>query len=140
MKNFVICSAMALLFIVCQDSDERLKGPRVYITGGEQSIGSEIYVDGVKIGEMLERIYSGPESMVLEKGDKFAIGKQIINLEKDVKKEHQKYDYIRVPRGNHKFKFISKDGKILEKEIEIKSETYLGIDFHEMTIGGDDSP
>jgi hypothetical protein len=119
-RKTLIMSCMALLLVAsCSKS-------ALYISGDEEAIGAEIYVDGEKIGHLEKRVYAGStsknptvverekglqERLEIKPGDEFAGAE------------------IRVPSGKHKILFVSEAGKRLQKEIRIQGEQYIAVDF-----------
>jgi hypothetical protein len=126
-KEALVISFLALLLVAsCSRSS-------LYISGDEEAIGAEIYVDGEEVGYLEKRVYSGTTSknstvvkrekrlqelLEIRSGDEFAGAE------------------IKVPAGKYKIMFISKAGKRVQKEIRIQGEQYIAVDFEKMVIRG----
>lgn len=152
----VVLSLICILVIGCVGDEERMRGSRLYISGDSHSIGAEIHIDDQKVGIMEKRVYSGPSPTEEEikkqhemqrrlgipqtdppkPGDIFAIGVDIHVNSGEKQPEYGIYGDIRVPSGKHKILFVNKEGKRLEKQIEIKGENYIAVDFDKMIIQG----
>ena len=106
--------------------------PTIYISGDENAIGTEVYVDGEKIGLMNEYIYAGSDSK-----NEIIVNRERELLEKAQLKKGQKSSgiTIKLPRGKYNVQFVTKDGKILETEIIVKGgEMYGIVNFEKMQI------
>lgn len=145
-----------LLLAGCVRNEEAMQGSRLYISGDSQSVGADIYIDGKKVGVMKKRIYSGPDLTEeeikkqhesqrrfgvepispLKPGDVYAVGIDIRIINGEREPEYGVYSDIRVTNGKHEISFIDKEGKRLAKQIEIKGENYVAVDFSKMAIQG----
>jgi hypothetical protein len=50
--------------------------------------------------------------------------------------EYGVYSEIHISRGEHEFLIVTKEGKQLRKHLNVKTETYIGIDCMAMSISG----
>lgn len=128
---FVFLFIAGLLTFQCSRNEAT-----VFVTGDEASIGAEVYIDGVKVAEMAEQIYYGPESDVMKTGDKFAVAVAIDIIKEKTAAKYGFYDQPRVSQGPHQIRLISTDGVVLEKQITIRAENYLAVDFSKKEIRG----
>jgi len=118
----LLLSIASSLLVGCSE------GSPLLITGDSQAVGTEIFVDGKRIGVMERRIYSGPSpadhlapASSMKRGDVFAANVG-----------------LRAPRGSHEIAFVHTDGRRLVKRIDVRHEVYIGVSFSEMRISGGD--
>lgn len=158
MKVVAIVIVTTILLYGCTGNEERGKGPRLFISGDEQSIGADVYIDGQKVGVMVKGVYSGPKpseediknwqetqrrfgikpTMPSNPGDIGADGIDLRIATGERTPDYGIYRQIRVPMGEHELLVINKEGISLKKKIKVQSENYLYVDFERMVIRGDE--
>ncbi len=156
MKVFTTVIITTILLLGCISNEEWKKGNRLFISGDEQAVGADIYIDGQKVGVMVKGVYAGPKPSKEDikkqhemqrrfgikptkppyPGDVSADGIDLRIAKGERKPEYGIYKQIRASMGRHEILFISKEGKRLKKEIKVQSENYLRVDFGKMVIRG----
>jgi len=158
MRGRILACILGMVAMGCSRNGDWARGPILHITGDEQSVGAEIFVDGEKIGVMQRQVYAGPElseeelkkqheaqrrlgiqpSRSMKPGDVFAVAVDIRIAKGEKQPEYGVQSFPRVPLGKHEILFVGPKGQQLRKHFDMKGETYMRVDFQKMVIRGAD--
>ena len=106
----------------------------LYISGDEDAVGAEIFIDGQKKGSMEKGVYERTFS-----SDPVLAERQRKEDESLGIRQGQVYATasIWVSNGEHELMLISVNGKRLSKRFQMRGENYMNVSFGKMIIEGE---
>lgn len=120
-RRMLLLFLVLLLFAGCE------LDTKISLSGGEQGVGAEVFIDGKKIGLLEKHVHRIPESEGGRQTDRELGIKPGDIYSGTIFK-------IKISDGEHELTVVSKDGKRISKKIQITGKNYFHADFDKMII------